>query len=150
MTAEADLLIVGAPVSTADPARPWADAVAVRAGRVAAAGPERDLAELRGPSTRVLRLDGGLVLPGFQDAHVHTAAGGLELAQCDLHEVEPAAYAATVARYAAAHPGDPWVLAARPGPGHPGRGRAGPRRPVPRPGLSSTVASLSGCRPAPA
>ena len=110
MTAEADLLIVGAPVYTADPARPWADAVAVRAGRVAAAGPERDLAELRGPSTRVLRLDGGLVLPGFQDAHVHTAAGGLELAQCDLHEVEPEAYAATVARYAADHPGDPWVL----------------------------------------
>ena len=110
MTTEADLLIVGAPVYTADPARPWADAVAVRAGRVAAAGPERDLAELRGPSTRVLRLDGGLVLPGFQDAHVHTAAGGLELAQCDLHEVEPAAYAATVARYAADHPGDPWVL----------------------------------------
>jgi predicted amidohydrolase YtcJ len=110
MTAEADLLIVGAPVYTADPARPWADAVAVRAGRVGAVGPERDLAELRGPSTRVLRLDGGLVLPGFQDAHVHTAAGGLELAQCDLHEVEPAAYAATVARYAADHPGDPWVL----------------------------------------
>jgi predicted amidohydrolase YtcJ len=110
MTAEADLLIVGAPVYTADPARPWADAVAVRAGRVAAAGPERALAELRGPSTRVLRLDGGLVLPGFQDAHVHTAAGGLELARCDLHEVEPEAYAATVARYAADHPGDPWVL----------------------------------------
>jgi predicted amidohydrolase YtcJ len=109
-TAEADLLIVGAPVYTADPARPWADAVAVRAGRVAAAGPERDLAELRGRSTRVLRLDGGLVLPGFQDAHVHTAAGGLELARCDLHGVEPEAYAATVARYAADHPGDPWVL----------------------------------------
>jgi hypothetical protein len=110
MTAEADLLIVGAPVYTADPARPWADAVAVRAGRVAATGPERDLAELRGRSTRVLRLDGGLVLPGFQDAHVHTAAGGLELARCDLHGVEPEAYAATVARYAAEHPGDPWVL----------------------------------------
>jgi predicted amidohydrolase YtcJ len=110
MTAEADLLIVGAPVYTADPARPWADAVAVRAGRVAAAGPERDLAGLRGPSTRVLRLDGGLVVPGFQDAHVHTAAGGLELARCDLHGVEPEAYAATVARYAAGQPGDPWVL----------------------------------------
>ena len=110
MTAEADLLIVGAPVYTADPARPWADAVAVRAGRVAAAGPERDLADLRGPSTRVLRLDGGLVLPGFADAHVHTAAGGLELAQCDLHGVEPAAYPATVARYAAERPEDSWVI----------------------------------------
>ena len=110
MTAQADLLILGAPVWTGDPARPWADAVAVRAGRVAVAGPEPEVAALRGPGTRVLRLDGGLVVPGFADAHVHTAAGGLELAQCDLHGVEPQAYAATVARYAAERPGDPWVL----------------------------------------
>jgi predicted amidohydrolase YtcJ len=110
MTTRADLLIVGAPVYTADPARPLADAVAVRAGRIAAVGPERDLAGLRGPGTRVLRLAGGLVLPGFQDAHVHTAAGGLELAQCDLHEVEPDGYPAAVARYAAGHPDAGWVL----------------------------------------
>jgi predicted amidohydrolase YtcJ len=106
----ADLLILGAPLYTADPARPWADALAVHGGRVAAAGPEREVAALRGPATRVLRLDGGLVLPGFQDAHVHTAAGGLELAQCDLHGVEPEAYPAAVARYAAGHPDLPWIL----------------------------------------
>jgi predicted amidohydrolase YtcJ len=110
MTPEADLLIVGAPVWTGDPARPWADAVAVRGGRVAVVGPERELAALRGPATRVLALGGGLVLPGFADAHVHTAESGLELAQCDLHGVEPAAYAATVARYAAGHPEAAWVL----------------------------------------
>jgi predicted amidohydrolase YtcJ len=110
MTTEADLLIVGAPVYTADPGRPWADAVAVRAGRVAAVGPQGQVAALRGPATRVLALDGGLVLPGFQDAHVHTAAGGLELVQCDLHGVEPEGYAAAVARYAADHPAAPWVL----------------------------------------
>jgi predicted amidohydrolase YtcJ len=110
VTAEADLLVVGAPVYTADPARPWADAVAVRAGRIAAVGSERELAGLRGPATRVLQLAGGLVLPGFQDAHVHTAAGGLELAQCDLHEVEPDGYPAAVARYAADHPDDGWVV----------------------------------------
>ena len=107
---QADLLIVGAPVYTADPARPWADAVAVRAGRVAAAGPEREVAALRGPATRVLRLDGGLILPGFQDAHVHTAAGGLELARCDLHGVDPEAYAAAVAGYAAGRPDAPFIL----------------------------------------
>ena len=110
MTTGADLLIVGAPVYTADPARPLADAVAVRAGRIAAVGAERDLAGLRGPATRVLRLADGLVLPGFQDAHVHTAGGGLELAQCDLHEVEPDGYPAFVARYAADHPDAGWVL----------------------------------------
>ena len=110
MNPVADLIITGAPVYTADPARPWADAVAVRAGRVAAVDSEVEVAALRGPSTKVLRLDGGLVLPGFADAHVHTATGGLELAQCDLHGVDPAAYAATVAGYAADHPGLPWVL----------------------------------------
>jgi predicted amidohydrolase YtcJ len=110
MTDQADLLIVGAPVYTADPDRPWADAVAVTAGRIAAVGPEAVVAGLRGPATRVLRLPGGLVLPGFQDAHVHTAAGGLELARCDLHEVDPAAYPAAVAAYAAGHPEDGWVL----------------------------------------
>jgi predicted amidohydrolase YtcJ len=110
MTAKADLLVLGAPVWTGDPARPWADAVAVRAGRVAAAGPEPQVAAMAGPATRVLRLQGGLVVPGFADAHVHTAAGGLELAQCDLHGVEPQAYAATVAGYAAGRPGDAWVL----------------------------------------
>jgi predicted amidohydrolase YtcJ len=110
MATEADLLIVGAPVYTADPARPWADAVAVRAGRVAAVGPEREAAAVCGPATRVLRLHGGLVLPGFQDAHVHTAGGGLELAQCDLHGVEPEGYAAAVARYAADRPDVPFIL----------------------------------------
>jgi predicted amidohydrolase YtcJ len=107
---QADLLIVGAPVYTADPGRPWADAVALRAGRVATVGPEREVGALRGPATRVLRLHGGLVLPGFQDAHVHTAAGGLELAQCDLHGVEPEGYAAAVARYAAGRPDAPFIL----------------------------------------
>jgi predicted amidohydrolase YtcJ len=110
MNPEADLIITGAPVYTADPARPWADAVAVRAGRVVSVGPAAEVDALRGPATRVLRLDGGLVLPGFADAHVHTAAGGLELAQCDLHGVEPEAYAAVVAGYAADHPGVGWVL----------------------------------------
>ena len=86
--------------------------MAVRAGRVAAVGPEVEVGALRGPATRVLRLDGGLVLPGFADAHVHTAASGLELAQCDLHGVEPEAYAAAVARYAAGHPDLPGSSAA--------------------------------------
>jgi predicted amidohydrolase YtcJ len=108
----ADLLVVGAPVYTADPARRWAEAVAVRDGRVAAVGAERDVAAFRGPATRVLRLRGGLVLPGFHDAHVHPSMGGLELLRCTLHEVEPAGYLAAVARYAADHPGAPWVVGA--------------------------------------
>jgi predicted amidohydrolase YtcJ len=106
----ADLLVLGAPVYTADPARRWAEAVAVSGGRVAAVGAERDVTALRGPATRVLRLRGGLVLPGFQDAHVHPAMGGLELLQCTLHEVDPAGYDAAIARYAADHAQAPWIV----------------------------------------
>jgi predicted amidohydrolase YtcJ len=106
----ADLLVVGAPVYTADPARRWAEAVAVGDGRVVAVGAERDVSALRGPATRVLRLRGGLVLPGFQDAHVHPAMGGLELLQCTLHEVDPAGYDTAIARYAADHPRAPWIV----------------------------------------
>ena len=53
-------------------------AVAVADGRVLAVLPEDDADDLVGPATRVVDLAGGLVLPGFQDAHVHPVQGGLE------------------------------------------------------------------------
>jgi predicted amidohydrolase YtcJ len=56
-------------------------------------------------------LAGGMLLPGFQDAHVHPGAGGLGLLRCDLSELETApAYLAAIGRYAAERPGDPWIL----------------------------------------
>ncbi|HEX3201594.1 MAG TPA: amidohydrolase family protein, partial [Actinomycetes bacterium] len=118
---QADLLIVGAPGYTADPARPWADAVAVRAGRVAAVGPEREVAVLRGPATRVLRLHGGLVLPGFQDAHVHAAFAGRILRNVNLDDLtDREAYLARIRAFADAHPSDDWIV---------GGGWYGPRFP---------------------
>ena len=55
------------------------------AGRIAAVGPDDELAALAGPDTDVVDLAGGLLLPGFQDAHVHPVMGGLAMLQCDLH-----------------------------------------------------------------
>ena len=57
--------------------------VAVTAGRISAVGPERTRA-LAGPGTEVIDLAGGLLLPGFTDAHIHAVSGGMELGQCDL------------------------------------------------------------------
>ena len=105
-----ELVLVGAPVYTADAARRWAGGVAVGGGRVVAVGAEREVLALAGPGTRVLRLDGGMVVPGFQDAHVHPLTSGLELRRCALTEVEPAAYGDAVRAWAAANPGVPWVL----------------------------------------
>jgi len=66
-----------------------------------------------GPSstTEVVDLAGGLVAPGFTDAHVHAVQGGLERVRCDLSAGETRDdYLRIVADYAAAHPELPWIL----------------------------------------
>jgi predicted amidohydrolase YtcJ len=110
MADEVEVIITGAPVYTADVARRWADAVAVRAGRIAAVGAERDVLELRGPGTRVLALAGGMVVPAFHDAHAHPLTSGLELLRCSITDTEPDGYEAAISGWAADHPEEPWLL----------------------------------------
>ncbi len=82
----------------------------VSGGRIAAVLPEAGLAELAG-AAEVVDLAGGMVLPGFQDAHVHAVQGGLERSRCDLSELSaPEEYLAAVGEYARAHPDLSWVL----------------------------------------
>lgn len=85
--------------------------VAVSAGRVTAVLPDSELDAYVGPPTETVDLAGGLVLPGFQDAHVHPVQGGVERMQCDLSDVHTREdYLAAVRSYAEAHPDRPWVL----------------------------------------
>src|SRR4051794_1023727 len=58
----------------------------------------------------VVDLDGGLVSPGFTDAHCHPIQGGLEMTRCDLsHGSTRDDYLRLVAAYAASYDG-PWIL----------------------------------------
>ena len=60
---------------------------------------------------RTVDLAGGLLAPGFVDAHVHAVQGGLERIRCDLSELGTREeYLAAIASYAAAHPDLPWIL----------------------------------------
>jgi predicted amidohydrolase YtcJ len=61
----ADLLLTGAAVYTMDPARSWAEAVAVREGRIVFVGTAKDAQAWRGPRTRVVELPGRMILPAF-------------------------------------------------------------------------------------
>ncbi|MBO4222474.1 amidohydrolase family protein [Bradyrhizobium neotropicale] len=69
--AEPQLLLVNGKVFTADPALPYAQAVAVEGGRILAVGSNEQVRALSGPSTRVIDAGGRLVTPGLIEAHVH-------------------------------------------------------------------------------
>ncbi|MFF1326616.1 amidohydrolase, partial [Streptomyces chartreusis] len=103
----ADLLFTGGPVLT--PEGRTATAVAVTGDRITAVGRE-EVHDLAGPRTEVVDLAGRLLLPGFQDAHVHPVPAGLELTQCDLTGTRTADETlAAVRAYADAHPEREWI-----------------------------------------
>jgi predicted amidohydrolase YtcJ len=108
----ADLVLRDGAVFTVDAARSWATGVAVRDGRiVAVARDDHELEQWIGPKTEVMSLDGRLVLPGFQDAHIHPPTAGLGLMRCNLHGCDDrASYLKTIAAYADQHPDEAWVL----------------------------------------
>jgi predicted amidohydrolase YtcJ len=110
MTQPADLVITGADVYTVDAARSWSDAVAVRGDRIVAVGSE-PVSELTGPRTRVIHAPGSMVVPGFQDSHVHAPFAGRNLLRVWLNDlVGREAYLDRIAEYAAANPDEPWIV----------------------------------------
>jgi hypothetical protein len=108
---DADLLFVNGAVYTVDAARTWAQAVAVKGERIVALGADADILPLAGDQTEVVDLRGRLLLPGFQDAHVHPVSGGIDKLQCDLHDHDSAeACVAAIRAYAAAHTDELWIM----------------------------------------
>lgn len=86
-------------------------AVVVTGGVITAIVDESEASAFVDEGTRVIELDGALLSPGFQDAHIHPVGGGVELLQCNLTEAGDAEEAvATVAAYAAANPDEEWIL----------------------------------------
>ncbi|MDH3519400.1 MAG: amidohydrolase family protein [Myxococcales bacterium] len=110
---QADFVLQSAAVYTVDRARTWAEAVAIRGDEIVYVGGNPGAARYVGPKTRVLNLAGKMVLPGFQDAHVHPLWAGVERLDCKLYDLPTReAYARAVAEYAASHPKEPWIKGA--------------------------------------
>lgn len=82
--APADIAFVGGGVYTVDAEDRWASAVAVRDGVVAAVGSDADIRATVGPSTRVVDLNGHMLLPGFHDSHIHPVTSGNDTLECPL------------------------------------------------------------------
>src|SRR5947209_3252735 len=83
----ADLIIRVGRIWTGDPARPWAEALAARGGRIVAVGTADEVARFRGPSTRFIAQPDAFAVPGLIDAHAHLTDLGAELEQVDLRGV---------------------------------------------------------------
>lgn len=106
----ATLVIKDARVWTGDSSRPWAQAVAARNEEIILVGSSDEVDQLIGPDTLVIEAEGGMLLPGFIDTHVHFLDGGTTLAAVQLRDAQsPQEFAQRIADFAnTVEPGE-WI-----------------------------------------
>jgi predicted amidohydrolase YtcJ len=104
----ATLAIVNARVWTGDSARPWADAIAVNGDSIVAVGSSAEVRKLG--AQRVVDAKGGMVTPGFIDAHVHFITGGFRLSSVQLRDAKtPEEFTRRIKEFAATVPAGTWI-----------------------------------------
>src|SRR5437773_10682934 len=110
----ATLIITNAAVYTVDKQHPTAEAVAVIGDRIVAVGSRAEIDSWRGPETKVIDAGRKLVLPGFNDAHVHFIQGGAQLDQVQLTDAaSPEEFAKRIAAQVKKTPKGEWILGGR-------------------------------------
>lgn len=106
----ADLIITNAKIWTVDKTRPNAEALAVLGERIVAVGSAAEVDAWHGPQTKVLDAQGKLLLPGFNDAHVHFVDGGDHLQEVQLKDAaSPEEFARRIGERAKSTPKGEWV-----------------------------------------
>ncbi len=107
----ADTIIARGRIYTGNSQQPWAEAVAIRAGKIIAVGDESAVFKLRYAGTEVIEAGGHLILPGFVDCHIHFLDGSLSLGRVNLEGAKDASDIQQRLRdYVAKHPGKDWIL----------------------------------------
>lgn len=108
----ADLVLKNANIHTMCRQMPRAEAVAVAAGRIVSVGTNREIEQFVTSKTRVIDAGGRLVIPGFNDAHVHLAGIGNSFSHLDLREARSGReMLAKIAHFARVLPKGRWIMA---------------------------------------
>jgi predicted amidohydrolase YtcJ len=111
MSCRANLVLVNGRVYTVDAARPWAEAVGVCGDRIGEVGTTADVRATAADNARVIDLGGRLVVPGFNDAHVHLLDGAQELLGVKLRSAgTEEEFAERLGAYAQRIPKGRWIL----------------------------------------
>ncbi len=109
----ADLILINANIRTMDARAPRAEAIATRDGRIIAVGKTNDIRKLASDKTRVIDAGGKLVIPGFNDAHVHFTAIGNRFSHLALKDVRTKKEVLDrIAFYTSVLPRSRWLLGA--------------------------------------
>lgn len=107
----ADLIITNAKVWTGDHGRAQAEALAIIGERIVAVGSTDEIDQWRGTNTRVIDAGGKLVLPGFNDAHVHFTSAGANLDNVKLNDaISPEEFVTRIGQYAKRLPKGEWMV----------------------------------------
>lgn len=107
----ADIVITNANVRTMDTRRPTARSMAILGNKIIAIGSDADTKSLVGPKTRVIDAKDRLVIPGFNDAHVHFLETGMQLSSVDLRTAKtPQEFVERIKAFAAKLPKGRWIL----------------------------------------
>ena len=105
-----ETILTNARIYTVNARQPWAEALALRGGKIVAVGSNREMGSYRGPFTKTIDAKQHLVLPGFVDCHIHFMEGSLGLTHVDLNDAGSVTeIQKRVKEYAAAHPNEPWI-----------------------------------------
>jgi predicted amidohydrolase YtcJ len=108
---QATLVVSGARVWTGNPAQPWAEAVAARGDRIMAVGTTEQVMRLVGPETRLIQANGGMLVPGFVDTHVHFTSGGAGLASVQLRDAAtPEEFVRRIGEFASGQSPGEWIV----------------------------------------
>ena len=106
----ANTIVINARIYTVNSKQPWAEALAVRDGKILTIGTNKEVLSHKGPLTKTIDAQQHLVLPGFVDCHIHFMEGSLGLTHVDLNDSRSIAeIQKRVKDYATSHVNEPWI-----------------------------------------